>query len=67
MTYRRLTRLAVISAFVVASSVAAFAQLNVKLGTLAPDNSPWATALKTMGEGWKTVVPKLGAIAGEQD
>jgi uncharacterized protein YndB with AHSA1/START domain len=25
------------------------------------------SALKTMGDGWKTVVPKLGAIAGEQD
>jgi TRAP-type C4-dicarboxylate transport system substrate-binding protein len=52
MTYRLFARLAVIGALVVASSVVTFAQLNVKLGTLAPDNSPWATALKSMGAAW---------------
>lgn len=36
----------------------------VHSGFVTPRND---SALQTMGEGWKKVVPKLGAIAGEQD
>jgi uncharacterized protein YndB with AHSA1/START domain len=36
----------------------------VHSGFITPRNE---SALRTMGEGWKTVVPKLGAIADEQD
>ena len=36
----------------------------VHSGFVMPKN---ASALKTMGEGWKKVVPRIGDIAGEQD
>ena len=36
----------------------------VHSGFVTPRNE---SALKTMGDGWKKVVPSLGAIAGEQD
>ena len=36
----------------------------VHSGFVTPRNE---SALKTMGEGWKKVVPSLGAIADEQD
>jgi len=36
----------------------------VHSGFVAPRNE---SALKTMGDGWKKVVPNLGKIAGEQD
>lgn len=36
----------------------------VHSGFVTPKND---SAFKTMGEGWKKVVPSIGAIAGEQD
>jgi len=36
----------------------------VQSGFVTPRNE---SALKTMGDGWKKVVPNLGKIAGEQD
>jgi uncharacterized protein YndB with AHSA1/START domain len=33
-------------------------------GFVTPRNE---SALKTMGEGWKTVVKRIGAVAGEED
>jgi uncharacterized protein YndB with AHSA1/START domain len=36
----------------------------VHSGFVAPKND---SALKTMGEGWKKVVPQIGAVADEQD
>jgi uncharacterized protein YndB with AHSA1/START domain len=36
----------------------------VHSGFVTPKND---SALKTMGEGWKKVVPRIGDIAGEQD
>ena len=36
----------------------------VHSGFVTPKN---ASALKTMGEGWKKVIPRIGDIAGEQD
>jgi uncharacterized protein YndB with AHSA1/START domain len=36
----------------------------VHSGFVMPKND---SALKTMGEGWKKVVPRIGDIAGEQD
>ena len=33
-------------------SLAAQAPLNVRLATLAPENSPWTSALRTMGAAW---------------
>ena len=35
-----------------ATVAAAQAPVNIRLATLAPDNSPWATALKSMGAVW---------------
>jgi uncharacterized protein YndB with AHSA1/START domain len=36
----------------------------VHSGFVLPRNE---TAFKSMGDGWKTVVPRIGALAGEQD
>ena len=36
----------------------------VHAGFVTPQND---SALKTMGEGWKKVVPRIGAITGEED
>jgi TRAP-type C4-dicarboxylate transport system substrate-binding protein len=34
-------------------SLGAQAPLNIRLGTLAPDNSPWTSALRSMGTAWE--------------
>jgi TRAP-type C4-dicarboxylate transport system substrate-binding protein len=33
--------------------IAAQSRLNIRLATLAPENSPWATALRSMGAAWQ--------------
>ena len=44
-----------VSAFVIAATVSAAAQspFNIRLATLAPDNSPWTSALRSMGAAWE--------------
>jgi TRAP-type C4-dicarboxylate transport system substrate-binding protein len=39
--------------FVTSVSMGAQAPLNIRLATLAPDNSPWTSALRTMGTSWE--------------
>ncbi len=47
------TLLLVLAALVVAAApLMAQAAFNVRLATLAPENSPWATALRSMGAAW---------------
>jgi uncharacterized protein YndB with AHSA1/START domain len=55
------------------NTVVTFTLSNVESGTrlrlvhsgfVLPRNE---TAFKSMGDGWKTVVPRIGALAGEQD
>jgi TRAP-type C4-dicarboxylate transport system substrate-binding protein len=41
--------------------------VTIKLGTIAPDNSPWTTALRTMGASWATATDhriRLTVFAG---
>ena len=44
-----------ITALAIAASVSLAAQspLNIRLATLAPDNSPWTSALRSMGTAWE--------------
>jgi TRAP-type C4-dicarboxylate transport system substrate-binding protein len=46
-------RLAIALAIAAAVSLAAQAPINIRLATLAPDNSPWTSALRTMGTSWE--------------
>lgn len=48
-------RLGAALATAAAVSLAAAGPLNIKLGTLAPENSPWSGALRTMGATWSKV------------
>ena len=47
--YRFVTALALIMTV----SLSAQAPLNIRLATLAPDNSPWTSALRSMGTAWE--------------
>jgi len=47
--YRFVTALALIMTV----SLGAQAPLNIRLATLAPDNSPWTSALRSMGTAWE--------------
>ena len=44
-----------VTALAIAASVSVFAQapVNIRLATLAPDNSPWTSALRSMGTAWE--------------
>ena len=46
-------RLALALALVATVSIRAQAPVNVRLATLAPDNSPWTGALRSMGTAWE--------------
>jgi TRAP-type C4-dicarboxylate transport system substrate-binding protein len=46
-------RLAIALAVVASVSIGAEAPLNIRLATLAPDNSPWTSALRSMGTAWE--------------
>lgn len=52
---RGTTRFRLVTALVVAMTVSLGAQapLNIRLATLAPDNSPWTSALRSMGTTWE--------------
>jgi len=46
-------RLAIAVAIVMSVSIGAQAPINIRLATLAPDNSPWTSALRSMGTAWE--------------
>ena len=46
-------RLAIALAVAASVSIGAQAPLNIRLATLAPDNSPWTSALRSMGTAWE--------------
>jgi TRAP-type C4-dicarboxylate transport system substrate-binding protein len=51
--FRMFSRLVALVALAASATVVvAQAPVNIRLATLAPDNSPWATALKSMGATW---------------
>ena len=46
-------RLAIALVLAASVSIGAQAPINIRLGTLAPDNSPWTSALRSMGTAWE--------------
>jgi TRAP-type transport system periplasmic protein len=46
-------RLAMALAIAASVSISAQAPINIRLATLAPDNSPWTSALRSMGTAWE--------------
>jgi TRAP-type C4-dicarboxylate transport system substrate-binding protein len=46
-------RLATVLAIAASVSIDAQAPVNIRLATLAPDNSPWTSALRSMGTAWE--------------
>jgi TRAP-type C4-dicarboxylate transport system substrate-binding protein len=50
---KRLLLLATVLALTVVSSAGAQTPVNIRLATLAPDNSPWTSALRSMGMSWE--------------
>lgn len=51
--FRKIPSLVVIAlTLALAAPLVAGAALNIKLGTVAPDNSPWTNALRSMGASW---------------
>jgi TRAP-type C4-dicarboxylate transport system substrate-binding protein len=46
-------QLAIAVAIVMSVSIGAQAPINIRLATLAPDNSPWTSALRSMGTAWE--------------
>src|SRR5688572_13629772 len=51
-------RLAILLAIVFSAASSAQAPVNIRLGTLAPDNSPWSRALRSMGTAWEKETEK---------
>lgn len=49
-----------VTALALAATVSLGAQspINIRLGTLAPDNSPWTSALRSMGTAWEKTTEK---------
>ena len=63
----RLPRLAAVIALAAAVPLVAAAPVTIRLATLAPENSPWAGALKSMGAKWTKVTEgrvRLNVFAG---
>ena len=62
MTVLDKTRLLLAMAFALASAmpvgVGAQTPVNIRLATLAPDNSPWTSALRSMGTSWEKSTEK---------
>lgn len=64
---RAIVALALLLALPLAAAPHGQTPLNIKLGTLVPDNSPWTDALRTMGANWVKVTGgrvKLTLYAG---
>ena len=57
-------RFALALALVASVSVGAQAPVNIRLATLAPDNSPWTGALRSMGTAWEKIDRKARAADG---
>jgi TRAP-type C4-dicarboxylate transport system substrate-binding protein len=51
-------RLAAVVTVAAAVTLSAAGPVRIKLGTLAPENSPWTGALKSMGDSWSKVTEK---------
>jgi TRAP-type C4-dicarboxylate transport system substrate-binding protein len=51
-------RLATVLAIVMSVATSAQSPINIRLATLAPDNSPWSKALQTMGAAWENATEK---------
>ena len=51
-------RLAIALAVVMSVRIGAEAPTNIKLATLAPDNSPWTSAIRSMGAAWEKATAK---------
>ena len=51
-------RLAIALAIAASVSIGAQAPINIRLATLAPDNSPWTDALRSMGAAWETLTDR---------
>src|SRR6186713_1557583 len=51
-------RLAVALAMVMSVSLGAQTSTNIRLATLAPDNSPWTSAIRSMGAAWEKATAK---------
>lgn len=47
-------RLAIAVALAMSVTLGAQAPINIRLATLAPDNSPWTSAIRSMGMAWQT-------------
>lgn len=65
--FERTFRCVAVLALSVAVPLAAAGPVTIKLGTIAPDNSPWTTALRTMGASWATATDhriRLTVFAG---
>jgi TRAP-type C4-dicarboxylate transport system substrate-binding protein len=52
--YRLATALAIVSSV----AISAQSPINIRLATLAPDNSPWSRALRSMGAAWEKATDK---------
>jgi TRAP-type C4-dicarboxylate transport system substrate-binding protein len=51
-------RLAVACAFAASVTIGAQTPVNIRLATLAPDSSPWTSALRSMGTAWEKATEK---------
>ena len=53
MVGRMISRFVVVLAVAASVPLAAQAPVNIRLATLAPENSPWTAALRSMGAAWQ--------------
>ena len=60
ISYRLVTALAIAATV----SLGAQAPVNIRLATLAPDNSPWTSALRSMGAAWEKATEQARTADG---
>ena len=58
MYWKNAFRLATALAIVSSVAISAQSPINIRLATLAPDNSPWSKALRSMGAAWENATDK---------
>jgi len=58
MYWKNAYRLAMALAIVSSVAISAQSPINIRLATLAPDNSPWSKALRSMGAAWEKATDK---------
>jgi TRAP-type C4-dicarboxylate transport system substrate-binding protein len=51
-------RIAILLALGASAAIGAQAPVNIRLATLAPENSPWSRALRSMGAAWEQATDK---------